>query len=260
MKKKWFFSSFLIFNLLLFNFNNFIFADSFEPAPNEQIKATIQNEFKLKYLGSLSSVKSEYGLDGKENFENVQLSTGTAYYKISDNANSSELVFAGYIFSIKLNNINIGTIYSNNDSGSWEIFNISSDINNEQSFLATKSSLKEGEDVKLVSDVRYGIDALYIHGIAGERVIDLNSNNATSGSLHAEKTISKSVFDEKIKSIKEKRAASPTKNGVLEMGSGQVNFTEPEATSNTLPVILFLFGVSLVVPVLFVLTLILKTH
>ncbi|WP_438498571.1 hypothetical protein [Paenibacillus sp. IHBB 3054] len=92
MKKKWFFSSFLIFNLLLFNFSTFIFADSFEPAPNEQIKTTIQNEFKLKYLDSLNSVKSEYGLEEKQNFENVQLSSGTAYYKISDNANSSELV------------------------------------------------------------------------------------------------------------------------------------------------------------------------
>ncbi|WP_342439224.1 hypothetical protein NSS79_10000 [Paenibacillus sp. FSL L8-0436] len=91
MKKKWVFSSFLIFNLLLFNFSTFIFADSFEPVPNEQIKITIQNEFKLKYLNSLSSVKSEYGLDGKENFENAQLSSGTAYYKISDNENSSEL-------------------------------------------------------------------------------------------------------------------------------------------------------------------------
>ncbi|WP_342439223.1 hypothetical protein NSS79_09995 [Paenibacillus sp. FSL L8-0436] len=159
-----------------------------------------------------------------------------------------------------MNNIDVETIYSNNDSGSWEIFNITSNIDNEQSFLATQSSLKEGEDVKLVSDVRYGIDALYIHGIAGERVIDLNSNNATSGSLHAENTISQPVFDEKIKNIKEKRAASPTKNGVLEMGTGQVNFTEPKATSNNLPVIIFLFGVILIIPVLFVLTLILRLH
>ncbi len=44
------------------------------------------------------------------------------------------------------------------------------------------------------------------------------------------------------------------------MGAGQVNFTEPEATSNNLPVILFLFGVILVIPVLFVLTLILRLH
>lgn len=226
MKKKCYFSFFLIFNLLLFNFGSFNFADSFAPTPSDQIRTNIQNEFKLKYMDSLNVVKSEYGLGDKENFEDAQLSSGTAYYKISDDPNSSDLVFAGYIFSIKVNHIAVGTIYANNDSGSWEIFNISNNVNYEQPLLAAQSSLKDEEEVKLVSDVRYGINVLYINGITGERIIDLNSSNAKSSSLRAENTISKSVFDQKIKSIKEKRAASPAKGGLLQMGSGQVDFTK----------------------------------
>ncbi|MHA6530595.1 hypothetical protein [Paenibacillus sp. BAC0078] len=254
MKKKCYFSFFLIFSLLLFTSSSFIFADSFAPAPGEQIKSNIQNEFKLKYMGSLNVLKSEYGLGDTENFENAQISSGTAYYKISDAANSSELVFAGYIFSIKLNNVAVGTIFSNNDSGSWEIFNISNNVNYEQPLLAAQSSLKDGEDVKLVSDIRYGINALYISGITGERILDLNSSNAKSSSLRAENTISKSVFDEKIKSIKENRAASPTKDGLLQMGSGQVDFTKSEdASSNKLSVILLLCGVILIIPVFLIL-------
>lgn len=70
------FSFYIIFNLLLFNLNNFIFADSFEMTPNNEIKASIENEFKQKYLDSLNSVKSEYGLQEEENFENAQLSSG----------------------------------------------------------------------------------------------------------------------------------------------------------------------------------------
>ena len=253
MKKKYFFSSFLIINLLLFNFSSFIFADTIEPVPNDQIRAIIQNDFNSKYIASLNSVKSEYGLDDKDNFENAQLSSGTAYYKISDNANSSELVFAGYIYSIQLNNTDVATIYSNNDSGSWEIFNITKNINYEQPFLATKSSLSEGEHIKLVSDVRYGIDVLYINGVTEDRIIDLNSNTANLSSFSAKTTISKSVFDEKIQTIKEERAASPAKNGLLQMGSGQVDFTKSEDTSTNLPVILLFLGIILMIPAVFLL-------
>lgn len=247
------FSFYIIFNLLLFNLNNFIFADSFEMTPNNEIKASIENEFKQKYLDSLNSVKSEYGLQEEENFENAQLSSGVAYYKISDDANKSDLVFAGYLFSIKINDRDAGTIYSNNDSGSWQIFNITNKVNFEQSLIAAESALIKGENVKLVSDTRYGIDALYIEGETGERILDLNSDNSNFQKSTENNTISKSTFDEKIKNIKEERAATPNEEGVIQMGSSQVGFTKSEDTSNNLPLILFISGIIVFLPILFIL-------
>ncbi|URJ58979.3 hypothetical protein [Paenibacillus polymyxa] len=255
MKKKLILSFLLMFNILLFSFNNLIIAQSDESTPDAQIKASIESDFKLKYVDSLNAVKSDYKLKAEENFENAQLSSGTAFYKVTDDVYSSAIDFAGYIFTLKTNDREVATIYASSNTGSWKISSISNRVNSENSLLAAEATLSKNEKVKLIDDERYGLNALLIEGGEKERVIDLSGNGKNVNNIESSsnKTISKSLFDQKIKEMKAERSGPATKDGAVIMGTGQFDFNEPSKASSNVPIILFSLGIISLFPIFIIL-------
>lgn len=255
MRRRFIFTLSILLSIFLFNFDSYSFAQADERIPGPQIRKEIEADFRENYLDSLNAVKEDYGLSESEDFTEAKLSHGRAFYTISDDVYNSDTNFSGYVFSIIVNEQDTGTIYSYNDSGQWKVSSISTFVYPDSAITAVETNLHPDEQLKLIDDIRYGLHALLIEGGDQERVMDLstadklNINNLNPSS---NKTITKSLFDQKIKQIKSERSGPTTKDGAIIMGSASFDFNEPVTTTLSTPAILFVIGIFALVPIIII--------
>lgn len=251
MKKKFVLFVFLMCCLFFLNLNNLTFAD---PIPDNQIKEIIENEFKDKYVDSLNVIKSNHGLSDEESFNDATLSKGIPYYRLSDD-DSNSFEFVGYIFSIELKEKDVGTIFSENYTGHWKIFQIGSMNNIKNSFISVESSVQQDEKVKLINDIRYGVNALYIEG-KEERIIDLSKQDSNNKlSVNLDNSISKKEFDDKIKELKKSRELLPQTDefGAIKTGSSGVDLSVTSNKTNSTYIYLLIAAVLCILPAILIL-------
>lgn len=240
-------------SIFLFNFDTDSLAHADEEIPGPQIRKEIEADFSANYLDSLNAVKEDYGLTENEDFTEAKLSDGRAFYTISDDVYNSDTNFSGYVFSIRVNEQDTGTIYSNNDSGQWKVSSISTFVYPESAITAVETNLHPDEQLKLIDDIRYGLHALLIEGGDQERAIDLSTTDKLNiSNLNSNKTITKSLFDQKIKQIKSERSSPTTKDGAIIMGSASFDFNEPVTTTPSTPAKLFVIGIFALVPIIII--------
>ncbi|MGG3284102.1 hypothetical protein [Paenibacillus solani] len=240
MKKKIIVSVFLLCSLFLININSFSFANEL---PDKKIKKYIENDFKQNYVESLNSLKSEYGVSEQDNFNDAQLSDGIAYYNLSDD-NSNSFEFEGYIFSIEIQGEDVGTIYSNEDSGTWKIFRISNENNISDSVEKIESSIQQNDKVKLINDIRYQVNAIYIEG-KQERLIDISKQDSNIiFNTKSDSSITKTEFFEKIEELKKNHEALPQTDdqGYILTGASGVDFSSKSNSNEYSYIYLFLAG------------------
>ena len=255
MKRRFIYTLCIVLSIFLFNFDTDSLAHADEGTPGPQIRKDIEADFRTNYLDSLNAVKEDYGLTESEDFTEAKLSDGRAFYTISDDVYNSDTNFSGYVFSIRVNEQDTGTIYSNNDSGQWKVSSISTFVYPESAITAVEANLHPDEQLKLIDDIRYGLHALLIEGGDQERVMDLSTTdklNINNLNPSSNKTITKSLFDQKIKQIKSERSSPTTRDGAIIMGSASFDFNEPAITTPPTPAILFAIGILALVPIIII--------
>lgn len=253
MKRRFIYTLCIVLSIFLFNFDTDSLAHADEGIPGHQIRKDIEADFRTNYLDSLNAAKEDYGLTESEDFTEAKLSDGRAFYTISDDVYNSDTNFSGYVFSIRVNEQDTGTIYSNNDSGQWKVSSISTFIYPKTAITAAETNLHPDEQLKLIDDIRYGLHALLIEGGDQERVIDLSTTDKLNiSNLNSNKTITKSLFDQKIKQIKSERSSPTTKDGAIIMGSASFDFNEPVTTTPSTPAKLFVIGIFALVPIIII--------
>ncbi|WP_028588779.1 hypothetical protein [Paenibacillus massiliensis] len=157
MKRTFIYTLCIVLSIFLFSFDTDSLAHANEGIPEPQIRKEIEADFRANYLDSLNAVKEDYGLTENEDFTKAKLSDGRAFYTISDDVYNSDTNFSGYVFSISVNEQDTGTIYSNNDSGQWKVSSISTFVYPESVITAVETNLHPDEQLKLIDDIRYGL-------------------------------------------------------------------------------------------------------
>lgn len=200
---------------------------SFEYA-DVKIKQEIRSDFLSNYADTLDSI-GDFQQNTSGSYHSAKLGEGIAFYKIEVTENSISTQFAGYKFPLYLENQQAGVIDAVYESGEWKVLNISNDNQFERKLERIKAKSNGSAKLKLIEDKRYKADSAYISDTLGERFIDLNSD----------KVITKTEFDQKIKSnIASQANVKFSENEAIPLGYGETPTSE--AKSNVLLSLVFL--------------------
>jgi len=222
----------------LISFGGSIFSSSEFETADENIKAAIEADYHLRFADSLESQKEQF--TENSTLEDAQLGQGIAFNKIS---NDGSLVLGGYQFPLNQSGKQIALIEATNESGKWEIYNISNVSELGENLAKAKTNSNGNAHFKLIDDKSHGIHAVLINDANGERVMDLKSN----------KTLTKQEFRDSINKIKSDKAKNRIKDGVVQIGgTGSLSEASSTTTPSKTSLSLILLAVGIAVPIAYV--------